>query len=167
MSRLYISGHPAKQIEPPTRTRICFHPLQPTSMFEWTLIVPPCNLYIKAPTKCSLNFLWASNSTFGMAQTTFILIALKRLTSPVPLPKSLQQPEVESYVLRQSFATTVCNVVVFCFFGVHSTYHSFCIAASRKQTSLDATSASCCTMAFTAAVARVVALRRGFCQHCN
>ena len=56
MSHPYVSCHPAKQIVPPTWTKICFHLLQPTSKYEWTLIVPPCNLYIKGPTKFWLNF---------------------------------------------------------------------------------------------------------------
>ena len=65
----------------------------------------------------------------------------------------------------QSFATTVYNVVVLYIFGVYYTYHSFCIAFSKKQMLMDAASDSNGAIASTAgsAVARAVALRRVFC----
>ena len=44
-----------------------FSPATTPSVYEWTLIVPPCNPYIKTPTKCSLNFPSILNSTCGMA----------------------------------------------------------------------------------------------------
>ena len=168
MSHPYVSCHPAKQIEPPTWTKICFHllrvdshrsPLQPVNQGPYKVLAKfsILNKHFKLDMRHGIN-----NVSIDRIKTAQIpsvpspIVTTTRGRVVLPPPKSL--------------ATTVCNVFVFCFdFGVHCTYHLFYTAASRKQTSLDAASAHCCAMVFTAgsAVARAVELRRGFCRLCN
>ena len=107
MSRLYLSCQPAKQIEPPTWARICFHLLQPTSMCEWThrsLLQP----VYQGPNKVLARFF----KHFKLDINNVFIDRIKMTHLP-----SVSSPVVStarSRVVRppQNFAITVCNVLV-------------------------------------------------------
>ena len=129
---------------------------------------PPLQPEYQGPTQCLLNFSCILNTICDMAQTTFPLIGIK--TAHFPRPQLLKQSDAKMYVLSQSFATTVCNAVVFCFLSV-CTVHVFCccclLLVENRRHWTQRHFLPCDGFIAGPAVARAVALRRGFCRHCN